>query len=156
MSKALTRRSENLPFFGARDPFFTPFFDRFFDLDPFRSEALASSEELSKGNWLPAVDVKETADAYVVHAELPGLSKEDIQVTLENNVLRLSGERRFEKKDEKDNYHRIERAYGTFSRSFTLGAGTMADKVKAEFKDGVLTITIPKSEETKPRAIAIH
>ena len=113
-----------------------------------------SSEELS-GKWLPPVDVRETDEALTLVAEVPGLSKDDVSITLENNVLTISGERRFEKDAEKESYHRIERAYGTFSRSFTLPANVESDKAKATFENGVLSIALPKSEEAKPRKIAI-
>jgi len=155
MNKALTRRTPTTPYLS-RDPFFGPFFERIFNSDPFRGESLVWSEDLTDRPWKPAVDVKETKDAFVLEAELPGLAKDDIHITLEDSVLRLSGERRFEKEEEKDNYHRIERAYGSFSRSFTLGSGVDATKVAAAFKDGVLTVTVPKAEESKPRQIDIH
>ncbi len=115
---------------------------------------ISSSEELS-GKWLPPVDVRETDEALTLTAEVPGLSKDDVSITLENNVLTISGERRFEKDAEKESYHRIERAYGTFSRSFTLPANVESDKAKATFENGVLSIALPKSEEAKPRKIAI-
>jgi HSP20 family protein len=154
-TRDLTRRSPLAPFFGERDPFITPFFGRFFNWDPFRADALAPTEDLSSRTWMPPVDVRETDDAFLISAELPGLSKEDIQITFENGVLRLSGERRLEKEEGKENYHRIERAYGSFSRSFTLGNGVDPSKVSAGFKDGVLTITVPKAAEAKPRQISI-
>jgi len=154
-TKAMTRRGVTSPFYGGRDPF-ERFVERFFGTDPFRTEMAPWTEDLSNRTWMPAVDVRETDDSYIVNAELPGLTKKDIDITLEDNVLRLSGERRFEKEDERDDYHRIERAYGSFSRAFTLGGGVDASNVKASFKDGVLTVTVPKAEETKPRRIEIH
>ena len=114
-----------------------------------------ATEEVSNRRFLPAVDIRETADALSLLAELPGLTKDDIQITLENNVLTLSGERKFEKDTKEENYHRMERAYGTFTRSFTLPANVQTDKVDADFKDGVLTISLPKSDQSKPRKIAI-
>lgn len=152
MSRAMTRRTSSTPYYA--DPM-VGLFNRVFGTDPFRGESLVGSEDLFDRPWHPAVDVKETEEAFTLHAELPGLSKEDIQITLEDNVLRLAGERRFEKDEEKDNYHRIERAYGSFSRSFTLGSGIDSTKVSANFKDGVLTLTVPKAEESKPRQISI-
>ena len=98
---------------------------------------------LAEGAWLPAVDVSETDSEMVVRAELP------------DNVLTLKGEKKQEKKEEKENYHRVERSYGSFSRSFTLPAGVNQDEVKATFKDGVLEIAMPKTEEAKPKKIAI-
>jgi HSP20 family protein len=112
-------------------------------------------EELATRTWTPPVDVRETDDAYLVTAELPGMSAQDIQITLENNILRLSGERKFERDEKKENFHRIERAYGSFTRSFGLPSQVDADRVQASFKDGVLTITVPKAEQARPRKIEI-
>ncbi len=112
-------------------------------------------EEVSNRNWLPAVDVAETPDALTLYAELPGLSREDVDITLENNVLTVRGERKFEKDVKEENFHRIERAYGTFARSFTLPNNVKGEAVEASFKDGVLTVRIPKAEEAKSRKIAI-
>jgi HSP20 family protein len=110
---------------------------------------------LAEGAWLPAVDVSETDSEMVVRAELPGMTQDDIEVNLQDNVLTLKGEKKQEKKEEKENYHRVERSYGSFSRSFTLPAGVNQDEVKATFKDGVLEIAMPKTEEAKPKKIAI-
>ena len=101
------------------------------------------------------MDVAETADALTLYAELPGLSREDVDITLENNVLTVRGERKFEKDVKEESFHRIERAYGAFSRSFTLPTNVKNDGVEATFKDGVLTVRIPKAEEAKSRKIAI-
>src|SRR6202034_3007172 len=101
------------------------------------------------------VDIQETADAYRIQAELPGLTKEDIHVTLENSVLRLSGERKWEKDVKKENYHRIERTYGSFARSFALPNQVSSDKVEASFANGVLSVVVPKAEAAKPRQISI-
>jgi HSP20 family protein len=114
-----------------------------------------NGEDLASRTWTPPVDIQETDDAYRIQVELPGLSKEDVQITLENNVLRLSGERKFEKDTKKENYHRIERTYGTFSRSFALPTQVSSDKVEAKFDDGVLSIVVPKAEQAKPRRITI-
>jgi HSP20 family protein len=104
---------------------------------------------------MPPVDIQETAEGYRLTAELPGLTREDINITLENNVLRLSGERKLEKDAKKESYHRIERAYGTFQRSFSLPHQVNGEKVEASFKDGVLTISVPKAEQARPRKISI-
>jgi HSP20 family protein len=112
-------------------------------------------EEVSNRGWMPPVDIQETEDAYKLHAELPGLTKDDINITLENNVLRLSGERKFEKEVQKESYHRIERTYGAFSRAFALPQQVDADGVQAAFENGILTITVPKAEQAKPRKISI-
>jgi HSP20 family protein len=148
MLNTMSRWNPSSPPMTSRDPFFR-LFDTFFNQD------VAGSEEVSNRGWVPAVDIQETEDAYRLIAELPGLTKEDINITLENNVLRLSGERKFEKDVQKESYHRIERAYGTFTRSFALPQQVNSEKVEAAFKDGVLTIMVPKAEQAKPRKIAI-
>lgn len=114
------------------------------------------AEEVSTRRWAPAVDIKETEDALVLRAELPGLTKDDVKITLENQVLTLSGERKFEKEAKGESYHRIERSYGAFTRAFTLPTHVKTEKVDATFADGVLTVTLPKMEESKPRHIAIR
>jgi HSP20 family protein len=114
------------------------------------------SEDVSTRRWLPAVDIRESDEALTLMAELPGLSREDVNITVENHVLTISGERKFEKDTKEENYHRIERAYGSFARSFTLPSNVKADQVQATFKDGVLTVSLPKVEEAKPRKIAIQ
>ena len=105
--------------------------------------------------WTPRVDVAETDDAVVVTAELPGMDKDDIKVSIENNVLTISGEKKQEKEEKGKTYHWSERVYGRFSRSFTLPVQVDANKVKAVYKNGVLTLTLPKVEEAKPRQIEI-
>jgi HSP20 family protein len=128
-----------------REPFLR-MFDSFFNADVQGEETRA---------WMPPVDVQETPDAYLFHAELPGLTKDDINITLENNVLRLSGERKLAKDAQKENYHRVERTYGTFTRTFTLPTQVDADHVQATFENGILTVAVPKAEQAKPRKIAI-
>jgi len=108
-----------------------------------------------RGTWSPSVDIAETEQEILVSADLPGLNKEDIRVNVQNNVLTFSGERKQETKSEGSNYHRLERSYGFFSRSFTLPATVKADGIKAAYKDGVLRLTLPKVEEAKPRQIAV-
>jgi len=120
----------------------------------FLNEA-AQGEEVSNRNWVPPVDIQETEEGYRLQAELPGLTKEDIDITLENNVLRLSGERKFERDVKKESFHRVERTYGTFSRAFSLPQQVNAEGVQAGFENGVLTILIPKAEQAKPRKISI-
>ena len=112
-------------------------------------------EEVSNRGWVPPVDIQETTEGYKLHAELPGLTKDDINITLENNVLRLSGERKLEKDVKKETFHRVERTYGAFSRAFALPQQVNAEGVQAAFENGVLTITVPKAEQAKPRKIAI-
>jgi HSP20 family protein len=132
---------------ASREPFFR-LFDSFLNQD-------LGNEEVSNRGWVPPVDIQETEDSYRLIAELPGLTRDDINITLENNVLRLSGERKFEKDVKKESYHRIERTYGTFSRSFALPHQVNGEKVEAGFQDGVLTIKVPKAEQARPRKIAI-
>lgn len=110
---------------------------------------------LAEGAWLPAVDVSETDADFVVRAELPGMAQNEIEINVQDNVLTLKGEKKQEKKEEKENFQRLERSYGSFSRSFTLPAGVKPEDIKASFKDGVLEVTMPKTEEAKPKKIAI-
>lgn len=132
---------------------FNRLFDRAFS-DP-RSN-FESGEDVSSRNWMPAVDISETEEALVLYAELPGLTKDDVDITMENNLLSIRGERKFEKDTTKENFHRIERTFGAFSRSFTLPSNVLSDEVNASFHDGLLRIEIPKAEEAKPRKIAIQ
>ena len=150
---ALIRRPTHSPFLGSREPF-ASFFDRFFG-DFWNDSDYVGDFEAGKRTWLPAVDIVETEDAFVATADLPGLKKDDIDVSLEDSVLTVSGERRFEKDDEHANYRRVERAYGTFRRSFTLPRGVDATKVEAKFEDGVLTLTMPKTDVAKSRKITV-
>lgn len=106
-------------------------------------------------DWAPALDVYEDKDNFVVNTELPGLKREDIDVSLQDGVLVISGERKTEEKRTEDEIRRQERFYGKFQRILTLPAPVAADKVKAQYKDGVLTITVPKAEEAKPRKIDV-
>jgi HSP20 family protein len=108
------------------------------------------------GQWVPTVDIRETDDALLVQAELPGIEKKNVRLEVKNGVLTISGERRYEKDVKEENVHRVERAYGKFSRSFSLPTNIDADKVDATMKDGVLEVRLPKRESAKPKAIAIH
>ena len=109
---------------------------------------------LMKG-WTPSCDVYETNNEIVVKAELPGVKREDVHIALENGMLMISGERKFEEEVKKENYQRIERSYGEFTRSFVLPTGVDTAKIAAEFKDGLLKITLPKLEEAKRKAVEI-
>ena len=112
--------------------------------------------ELSFADWAPSVDIEEEEDKYVIKADLPGVDKKDIEVKLENGVLSIRGEKHTEKETGKGTKkHRTERFHGTFARSFTLPDAVRADKVDASYKDGVLSLTIPKQEEAKPKSIDI-
>jgi len=114
-----------------------------------------SGEDLKEGIWQPAVDIYETADSIVIKAELPDVDQKDIEVRIEDSTLTLRGERRHEDEVKKENYHRIERYYGTFQRSFSLPSTVDQENVVAICEKGVLTITLPKKEETKPKQINI-
>ena len=107
------------------------------------------------GAWAPAVDIYEQDGNIVMKAELPGVDPKDVDVRLENNTLTLSGQRRLDSEVKQENYHRVERAYGTFTRSFTLPSVVDQGHIKAEYKDGVLKVTLPKREEAKPKQINI-
>jgi HSP20 family protein len=112
-------------------------------------------EGIERGAWSPSVDIFENKDQIVLEAELPGMNKEDFELSIENNVITLRGERQFEKKEENDNYHRVERSYGAFTRSFTLPQTVSGEGATAEYQNGVLRVTLPKREETKARRIEI-
>src|SRR5262245_25813875 len=114
-----------------------------------------TEEPAATTTWSPAVDIFETEGEIVVKAELPGMERKDIALNLENNVLTLRGERRFEKETKDDNYHRIERSYGGFRRAFSIPATVDEEKINAEYKDGVLKIVLPKKEQAKPKQIRI-
>lgn len=128
--------------------------NRLFDQTMARSRG--EQEGMVGNSWAPAVDIYETADSVVLNAELPGLSKDDIDIQVRDNVLTLKGERRLEKEVKQENYLRVERAYGGFQRAFTLPASIQADKIRAVFKNGVLEVSIPKAAEVKPKQIKIE
>ena len=107
-------------------------------------------------DWMPAVDIKEEATQFVIHADLPGVDIKDIDITLENGVLTLKGQRAAEKKEETEQYRRVERVRGTFLRRFSLPDAVDAEKVSAKCKDGVLEVVVPKREAAQPRRIAIE
>jgi HSP20 family protein len=113
-------------------------------------------EDWSMGAWAPAVDIYEHGTDVVLKAELPGVEPKDVDIRIENNVLTLRGERKVDTEVKKESYHRVERSYGTFSRAFTLPSTVDTANVKAEYKDGVLRITLPKREEAKPKQIQIN
>lgn len=134
----LRRPARNL--FGFYSPFFAPQHTR---------------TDVDRYNWAPSVDVSETNDSFEVCAELPGVAKDDVHVSVKDNLLTLSGEKRQEKEDENQNYRRVERRYGSFQRRFTLPPEVETDAIKAEYTDGVLTLSIPKPETVKPTEIPI-
>lgn len=114
-----------------------------------------SPKEWEPRGWYPACDVAETDEAFLVKAELPGVTPDEVKLNMTNNVLTLYGEKQQETEDKAQNYYRIERTSGTFQRSFTFPSTVEAAKITASYKDGVLTITLPKAEEAKPRQIPI-
>jgi len=112
-------------------------------------------EALTVADWMPTVDISETDAEYLIKAELPEIKKEDVKVTVEDGVLTLQGERRQEKEEKGKKFHRVERSYGSFVRSFTLPESVDDAGVKAEYKDGVLALHLPKTERVKPKAIDV-
>jgi len=128
----------------------TSLFDRVLSRRPMTQE-----ENLTVAEWAPLVDISETNNEYLIKAELPEVKKEDVKVSVENGVLTVSGERKFEKEEKGVKYHRVERSYGSFVRSFSLPDDADENKVSAEFKDGILKIHIQKNEKARPRAIEV-
>ena len=133
--------------------------NRLFD-ESFRSRAGAGAGQDDDwalgGAWAPAVDIYEHDGNIVLKAEIPGIDPKEVDVRVENNVLTLRGERKIDNEIKRESYHRVERAYGTFSRSFTLPNVVDTEKIKAEYRDGVLRVTLPKREEAKPKQISIN
>jgi HSP20 family protein len=127
-------------------------FNTFFD-SPGSTGANASQAPLRR--WIPAMDVVETAEHFVLRADLPGMSESDVNIELEDNVLTISGERKSEHEERNEGYYRVERASGSFSRSLTLPDGVNADGIQASFDNGVLEVSIPKPEQQKPRKVQI-
>ena len=114
------------------------------------------TEDWMGGSWAPAVDIYEQNGNIVLQAELPGLDPKEVDVRVENNVLTLRGQRKLEESVNQDSYHRVERSYGSFTRSFTLPNVIDTEKIQANYKDGVLRLTLPTKEEAKPKQIAIN
>jgi HSP20 family protein len=115
-----------------------------------------SGEESNLTSWAPAVDIYETEHELVVKADLPEVDPKELDIRVENNLLTIRGERKFEKKVTEENYLRVERAYGSFSRSFSLANTVNSEAIKADYQNGVLTLTIPKREEAKPKQIKVN
>ena len=124
-------------------------FDRFFRTDE-RDDSLFTS------SWSPAVDVAEHDSEYLVNVELPGVNKDDVKITMQDNMLTIRGEKKQEKETKESDYHRVERSYGSFQRSFTLPMHVKSDKIDASYRDGILTVTLPKAEEAKPKQIEVR
>jgi HSP20 family protein len=121
----------------------------------FNESLRTHAEESALTTWAPAVDIYETANELVVKADLPDVNEKDIDVRVENNLLTIRGERKFEKSVSEENFLRVERTYGAFSRSFSLPNTVNAETIGAEYKNGVLTVTLPKREESKPRQVKV-
>ncbi len=129
--------------------------NRLFD-ESFRGSRPSNEDDWALGGtWAPVVDIFEREGTIVLKAELPGIDLKDVDIRLENNVLTLRGERKIDNEVKRESYHRVERAYGTFSRSFTLPSVVDQEKIKADYRDGVLTVSLPKREEAKPKQISI-
>ena len=122
---------------------------------PARQNSGGNSSALMTRAWAPVVDIAETQNEVVLRAELPGLKQDDIDIELTGDTLTLRGERKFENEERKDNFVRVERSYGRFQRSFTLGVPVQNDQVAATYRDGVLEIHLPKSEQTRPRKVQV-
>ena len=129
-------------------------FNRLFDDSFFRVGQM--DDDAGMGLWNPAVDLYEKDDHFMIKAELPGVDKKDIKIDLQDRSLTLSGERTYDNEVKEENYYRRERSYGKFQRAFTLPADVDSDKIKAEFKDGVLQIEVPKPEEKKAKQVTVH
>ncbi len=112
-------------------------------------------DETFNSYWTPAVDIAEQENEYLVKMELPGVNKEDVKISLESNILTIRGEKKQEKEEKDKSLHRVERSYGSFQRSFTLPTTVKSDKIDAVYKDGVLSVTLPKMEEAKPKQIEV-
>ena len=136
---------------------FSPRTDNFQDqLNRIFNDAFArTGEESNLTTWAPAVDIHESEHELTVKADLPGVDPKDLDIRVENNILTIRGERKFEKKVNEDNYLRVELAYGSFSRSFSLANTVNSDAIKADYQNGVLTLVVPKREEAKPKQIRV-
>ena len=129
--------------------------NRLFD-EVFSKSNFYGDENMADGLWSPCVDIYETEDSVVLKAELPEMDENDIDIKLEDNVLTIKGERKLENETKKENYYRIERSYGSFSRSFSIPSRVDQDKVSANCKDGVLKVTMPKKKETQQKKIIVN
>ena len=143
------------------NPFMTSRWDPFKELDDFTNRLSSvlrrgdGEETMTVAEWTPAVDVSEDDKEYLIKAELPEIKRENVKVNVEHGVLTISGDRKMEKEEKGKRYHRVERAYGSYLRSFTLPDDADGEKVTAEFKEGVLSVHLPKNEKVKPRRIEV-
>lgn len=116
---------------------------------------LGGQEIMNRGDWAPRVDISETEKEFIIKAEIPEVKKEEVKISVDNGVLNIRGERKQEKEEKGKKFHRVERYYGSFTRSFTLPDNVDETKIEASFKDGMLNLQIPKSKESKPKAIDV-
>ncbi len=124
-------------------------------MSDYRTRSPFGEEEMAQGAWIPAVDIYETKESIVLNVELPGVTKDDISLEVKDSTLTIRGEKKLEKDVKEENFHRMERTYGAFTRAFTLPSTVQQDKVKAKFRDGILEIHLPKAEEAKPKQIKV-
>jgi len=124
-------------------------------MSDYRTRSPFGEEEMAQGAWIPAVDIYETKEAIILDVELRGVTKEDISLEVKDSTLTIKGEKKLEKDVKEENFHRMERTYGSFTRAFTLPTTVQQDKVKAKFRDGILEIMLPKAEEAKPKHIKV-
>jgi HSP20 family protein len=129
--------------------------ERLFDEMMGRGMWRNGEESSLRGAWVPAINILEREDAMVIQADLPGLNSEDVEVTVENSTLTIRGERKLEEAHEGETYHKVERLYGAFERSFNLPNSIETEKIEARFKNGEMLLTLPKREESKPRSVKI-
>jgi HSP20 family protein len=129
--------------------------DRMFEELMGRGLRRLAEDDRVRGSWSPAVNILERKDAIVITADLPGLKAEDVDVTVDNGVLTIRGERRLEEASEGETYHRVERVYGVFERTFTLPNSVDVNRIDAKFRNGEMLVTLPKREESKPRAVKV-
>lgn len=127
--------------------------NRIFGRNPVRSES--NTEMMAVADWMPSVDISETDAAYLIKGEIPGVKKEDVKVTIQDGMLTIQGERKQEKEDKGKKFHRVECSYGSFVRSFRVPDDADESTVKAEFKDGMLNVTLPKSAKAKPKSFNV-
>jgi HSP20 family protein len=126
------------------------------DMSRLFDEMWRRSARSSGTNWYPAIDVTENENEYKIVAELPGMTKDDVKISVTDNIVTIRGEKKAQAEEKNENWHQVERTYGVFERSFTLGTSVNPSGVKARFESGVLTVTLPKSEEARPREIRIE
>jgi HSP20 family protein len=156
MAKTGTKMVPSRMFRGLSTDPFRELFDLQRDINQlFDASFSAPREDVALKAWTPAVDVYEDESSYLIKLELPEVNREDVKVNLNENTLSISGERRVENEQKRENYHRVERSYGQFYRSFTLPPNVDTGAINAQFKDGMLRLTLPKREEAKPKQIEV-